>query len=968
MNTRRFQRSFAGGEVTPELFGRIDDVKFQTGAARVRNMIVKPTGPVVRRPGFAFVGEAKQFYASISSVDAGTDTITLAATHSFPAGAQVWIELIGGATIPGGLVARTIYYVTNPSGATLQLAATSGGTALPISSAGSGTRRLHYENTTARLLEFEDTTAGSVCVELGSGYARFYADGSPVTLTGTPAALKTPKTVNGINNVTETFTTSAAHGFSAADPVRFSLSENNIVAGTTYYVIAAGLTATDFRVSETVGGTAFNITGAASGTQRVQYAYTAGDFVSSGGSNYIHKLEQVDDGTPSYPWWDYIGDRYEVVTDYAGSAIAAIRYVQSNDVLTLVHPDYRAAELRRYGANDWRFVDVEFDAPISAPTSPAVAATSAGIYLSVLSATLGNDEIAFAQAHGLVDGDTVAASGMTGAGIGNGDYIVTRTAVGSPSTAIKLKTIAGGTLVDITTTTANTGTITPVSPSHVTTNYYKVTAVNSDGAESAPTNAVSVASNLFVTGSYNTVTWSAPVTGTAVRYRVYKAESGLYGYIGETELTSFRDDNIAPDLSITPPIVDTTLENSGYYPGSVAYFEQRRCFAGSTNEPQSLYMTRSGTESDMAYSLPTRDDDRISVQVAARRNNRIMHIVPMQDMILLTSSAEWRVTSVNSDAITPTSIAVRPQSYIGSSDVQPLVTNSTIIFAAARGGHVREMGYRSDVQGYVVGDLSLRASHLFDGLSIASMAQGKAPFPILWFVSSNGYLLGCTYIPEHEVGAWHWHDTDGLFKSVAVLAEDEEDRLYAIVRRVIGGVPRNYVERMGAMDFGSALSSAFFVDSGIVSTGTTISGLTHLEGESVAVLQDGVTKANKTVASGAVTLAAAATVVAVGLPFTSQLQSLPLTLDIDGFGQGRQKNVNKVWVRVFESAAFEVGPATDQLVSSDPYTTPTTIYTGEVPVTVMRASWGDGAQVYVQQDDPLPLTVLGLTIEVAIGG
>ena len=79
----------------------------------------------------------------------------------------------------------------------------------------------------------------------------------------------------------------------------------------------------------------------------------------------------------------------------------------------------------------------------------------------------------------------------------------------------------------------------------------------------------------------------------------------------------------------------------------------------------------------------------------------------------------------------------------------------------------------------MTGDLLLRAPHLFDGYEIVDMAYSKAPQPIVWFVSDSGRLFGLTYVPEQQVGAWHWHGTDGIFESCAVVAEGSEDFLYS---------------------------------------------------------------------------------------------------------------------------------------------------------------------------------------------
>jgi hypothetical protein len=417
------------------------------------------------------------------------------------------------------------------------------------------------------------------------------------------------------------------------------------------------------------------------------------------------------------------------------------------------------------------------------------------------------------------------------------------------------------------------------------------------------------------------------------------------------------------------------VSETGDYPGAVSYFEQRRVFAWTSYRPQNIWMTKSGTESSMSYSLPVRDDDRIAFRVAAREANVIRHIVPLGSLVLLTGSAEWRVTSVNSDAITPSSISVRPQSYIGANNAQPVIVNNSLIYAAARGGHVREMGYNDQAGGYVTGDMSLRAPHLFDGLNIVDMAYRKAPQPVCWFVSSNGKLLGLTYVPEQEVGSWHQHDTDGAFESICVVAEGTEDVLYAVIRRTINGNSVRYVERMREQLFGD-LQDAFFVDSGLSYYGQPadeISGLGHLEGKTVNILADGAVHPQRVVTGGKITLDAEASKVHIGLPIEADLQTLPLAMGIDnGYGQGRFKNVNKAWMRVHRSSGIFIGPNENELVEAKQRTTeayglPPALKSEEIQV-MLTPTWADSGQVYIRQTDPLPLTIVSLTLEVSVGG
>lgn len=662
---------------------------------------------------------------------------------------------------------------------------------------------------------------------------------------------------------------------------------------------------------------------------------------------------------------------YEVANSYTDADIFDIHYVQSADVLTLVHPNYPPMELRRLGATSWTFQQVSLIAPLA----------------------------------------PLAGLGVTPTGTGTLTY------------------------------------------------KYVVTTIASDGVSESPASSVvACTNNLFTTGNYNTIGWTAVIG--ASRYAVYKLSGGMYGYIGQTTTTSLVDDNIAADLSKTPPVYDSVFAATGDYPAAVSYFEQRRCFAGTTNKPANIWMSRSGTESIFNYSLPIRDDDRIAFRVAAREANTIRHIVPLTQLLLLTSSAEWRVTSINSDAITPSNISVRPQSYVGANNVQPEVINNTCLYVAARGGHVRELAYNWQANGFITGDLSLRAPHLFDNMDIVDIAYSKAPEPIVWFVSSSGTLLGMTYIPEQQVGAWHQHTTvGGKFESCCVVAEGSEDVLYCVVNR---GSQRT-IERMATRQIVD-LPSAFFVDSGVtfqksgtfVRSGSTdcivampnhgltagntytftrltgngdlpagagvsspavqtpewaqypvksvtdassfvltlpprtgvdplsgilmqgvtqVTGLTWLANQTVAVLADGAVLPTNLVVNpiGTLDLPVTCGRLQIGLPITARATTLPIAAQIDNAGgQGRVKNINKAWVRVINASGIWVGPQGGTLTeyrqrTTEPYGAVPKLVTSEIEI-VPLPSWGAGGQLQFEQRAPIPMTITGYTAEVSVGG
>jgi len=465
------------------------------------------------------------------------------------------------------------------------------------------------------------------------------------------------------------------------------------------------------------------------------------------------------------------------------------------------------------------------------------------------------------------------------------------------------------------------------------------------------------------------------VSAGAVRYNVYKLMNGLYGYIGQSAVATFVDDNITADTSRTPAIANDPFSGASNYPGAVGYFESRRVFGGTDNKPQTLWMTRSATESNLSYSIPTRADDSITLAIKARDVNRIRHIVPITHLIMLTSGGEWKIAPQNSDILTPESASPRQETNEGASNVTPVITSSSVLYTQAGAGRVRELKYRWEQSGYQSSDISIMAPHLFNGYTIADMAFVKSPSRMVFAVRSDGTLLGLTYLPEHEVVAWHTHSTDGVFESVASIREGADDALYAIIRRTVNGRTVRYVERLHTRQF-TALEDAFFVDSGGTYSGaptTSVTGLWHLEGETVSILADGAVAASAVVANGAVTIADAASVIHVGLPITADLQTLPLAIETpSAAGQGTLKNVNEIWLRVVGSSLIFVGPSFDKLReypqrTSESYGSPPALKTDEIHL-VIDPKWRLSAELCVRQTAPLPITIASFTLGVAPGG
>lgn len=585
------------------------------------------------------------------------------------------------------------------------------------------------------------------------------------------------------------------------------------------------------------------------------------------------------------------GVPYEVANSYAQAHLFDIHYVQSGDVITLVHPSYHPAELKRLGNLNWTFSNISFASQTAAPTGVSATATypTAG------------------------------------------------------------------------------------SPKNFT---YIVTALNSLGYEESPPSAASnsVSNDLTISGNYNTITWSA-VSG-AIRYNVYKYASGNYGYIGQTTALTFTDDNILADMTKTLPLSDPVFNSANNYPSAVAYYDQRRFFAGSNNQPQNLWATQTASDYNMSYSIPSKDSDALRFKIAAQRANGIKHLIPALDLMAFSASTEWRIFSQSGNALSASTTSIKPQSQNGSSNVSPQTVGNYVLYAAAQGGHIRELSYQWQSSGYLSNDLCLLAPHLFDYNSIIDMTYSRAPTPALWAINNSGQLLGMTYVPEQQVAAWHKHDTaGGAFESCVTVTENNADVLYVIVKRTINGATKRYIECLHSRNF-TRQQDAFFVDCGLTYSGAaaaTIGGLSHLEGQTVAILGDGAVMPQQTVTGGSITLPHAVSTAQIGLPITADLINPPLTSNQDSaMGQGRVKSINKGWLRVFNSGMFSAGPSADRLTPVkarrfEAPGTPPALMTDEIPLTVL-SHFNPSGQLLIRQSNPLPLTVVSLTVEAVIGG
>ena len=416
------------------------------------------------------------------------------------------------------------------------------------------------------------------------------------------------------------------------------------------------------------------------------------------------------------------------------------------------------------------------------------------------------------------------------------------------------------------------------------------------------------------------------------------------------------------------------------HPSCVTFFEQRLVFAGTTSQPQTIFFSKSGDYENMDANIggTVADDDAIIYTIASNQVNAIRFMTATRTLIIGTAGGEFTVSGGGTDnAITPTNILIKKQSNHGAANVDAIAVGNATLFLQRAKRKIRELAYNFDVDGYIAPDMTILAEHISEG-GLTQMAYQQEPNQVIYAVRGDGELIGLTYQREQQVTAWHRHIFGGAFESgkavcesVAVIpTDDTEYEVYVIIKRTINGATRRFVEYINNFDFTETDNTTFnFLDSALAYSGsavTTISGLDHLEGQTVSILANGATHPDKTVSNGSITLDRSSTNVKVGLSYSSILQTMRLDAGSqNGTSQGKTKRIYEITIRLFESVGVEVGESLDNMeripfrTSADPMDEGIPPFTGDKAVE-FRGNYDTDGFIFVRQTQPLPLTILSL--------
>ncbi|EQB4676770.1 TPA: hypothetical protein L9238_001555 [Klebsiella aerogenes] len=721
---------------------------------------------------------------------------------------------------------------------------------------------------------------------------------------------------------------------------------------------------------------------------------------------------------------------YELATPYADSDVFGLKFTQSADVMTIVHPSYPPKELRRYAHDNWQIVDVETkngpfeDINVDESVTVYASGTTGTITLTASSAIFGSEQVGKL-------------------------FYLEQPAVDSVPVWETSKTTA---IDDI---------------RRADSNYYRANTEGKTGTL-RPSHTEGMAWDGWGgTGDDDTgVQWEYLHSGFGIARITTVAGDGLSA---TADVISRIPENAVGSDKASYKWARYAWNSVNGYPATVVYYQQRLYFAASSAYPQTIWASRTGDYKDFGKSNPVQDDDRIVYTYAGRQVNEIRHLIDVGSLVVLTSGGEFVATGDQNKVLTPSSFSLSSQGSNGSSDVPPIAVSNIALFIQEKGSVVRDLAYSFDVDGFQGNDLTILANHLFQKRSIVDWSFCIVPFSSAFCVRDDGKLLVLTYLRDQQVFAWSPQSSAGKYESTCGIGEGSEDAIYFVVNRTINGQVVRYIERLSSRQFTNDLD-AFFVDSGLsydgrntegrtatISggsgnwsyqvpytltmsggsyfsagdvgaqiqfpyTGTdpvdgtdvamqlrcdivsvesgnsvtitanrdipevlqntattnwtmarqTFSGLEHLEGQTVNILSDASVEPQKVVTGGAVTLEKPGGVVHIGLPINAQFETLDININGQETLLDKKQLISTVTLVVNASRGIWASTPGGQWYEYPQrefefYDDPVEDATGKVEVK-LDSNWDKNGRLKIRQTDPLPLSVLAVIPRITVGG
>lgn len=720
------------------------------------------------------------------------------------------------------------------------------------------------------------------------------------------------------------------------------------------------------------------------------------------------------------------GGPYEVAHPYTEDELSTVQFLQSADVIYFAHQNHPPAKLQRFGETAWVYTVEDFeDGPFLVENDTATYVTPAaqGQLIDegtpVYSATAGTAANAF--------DNSVSTKTLTGAGAlphfiqvdlgASNTGIVDKYTLAAPTDdATQMCTSwdiqgssDGSTWITVDRRDGETGWSEGERRFYECTNkaafrywriqYYAIDTGSTAGvAEWKPNMAGDdqTAFNLVfnsIEGVNDDQGWSSDDAGTQLR---------LYGDDGKWRY--FKIDAVVDEYTVTGRLYGFALPNLNRilrwrqsawsptrgYPSTVGFYEGRLAWGATPNQPRNLWLSRSQDYDSMVISQPVVDDDSVQIAMSGEQLNQIVWIKEAYELAVATTGSMHAVGKGDTGkAFSPNNVNQRQHVNIGSKQtVRPVQVGSTIVMVDQFGRRLHEFAYSFEINGYRAPELSIMSDHIIRK-GVTAMAYAQDPDSIIWMITSDGQIASCTYEKDQQIVGMARHGLApgggdniawGRCKDLCVIATATQNEVWCIAERVINGGTKRYMEYFGQplepTDEGDDLKTdTTYFDSALMYSGastTILTGLGHLEGETVGVLGNGTDLGDAVVSSGQITVpgGVSVTTATVGLRYMSDAKTLepPTVGNRDGSHMGRIARVEEVIVNYMDSGGIEISTDGENWEEVNPRTmdealeTEYSLQTGKHRLNWTDDTWDDEKNVWIRSNKGYPATIRAMVM------
>ncbi len=400
------------------------------------------------------------------------------------------------------------------------------------------------------------------------------------------------------------------------------------------------------------------------------------------------------------------------------------------------------------------------------------------------------------------------------------------------------------------------------------------------------------------------------------------------------------------------------------YPKTGCFFEGRLVLGGTKSKTASIFFSKSGSFFD--YEIDDGDDDEgIFATISSRKLNEIIDVYPGRNLQVFTSGAEFSVTST---PVTPSSVGITPQTNHGASYIEVVDVDGSTIFVDRNGKTIYDFVYSFNEDAYVTHDRSVLSSHLIKQPTDMAMLSGTTSEDANWLFipNSDGSVTILNTLRDQDInGFTQWISANSGFITNATVVDDE---LYMIDKRNIAGNVEYHIEKWS---FDHLMDDSIIFNPG--PTDTQITGLGHLQGETVQIVADGIVLPERTVVGSKIILTSEEvgyTNVEVGLNFPVEVTGMPLNTNIgSGENQMRIKRIVRMNIRVYQSYGYYVDgqpvPIREFGYSSvSPLDTSPNSKTGIIEDVLNTIGWTRDAMPSITAPDPTPVHIQMIEYEV----